>query len=93
MKKVNILIIWMLFSLLIAASTAYCLDNGQEPVGEFGYIDWIGMKVAATGIGAPHPMLSMPHRQELWPEGLPLLLLSEIFWKWSKVCTLTLRPA
>ncbi|WP_457571192.1 LPP20 family lipoprotein [Desulfovulcanus sp.] len=53
MKKINTLIICMLFSLLVAASAAYCLDVGREPVGEFGYIDWIDMKVTATGIGAP----------------------------------------
>jgi hypothetical protein len=55
MKKTVLYFINICVLLLFAVGPVYSLDNGQEPVGEFGYIDWIGMKVAATGIGAPPP--------------------------------------
>jgi hypothetical protein len=53
MKKTVLYFINICLALLFTVSPVYSLENGQEPVGEFGYIDWIGMKVAATGIGAP----------------------------------------
>ena len=53
MKKTALYFINICMLLLFAVGPVYSLDNGQEPVGEFGYIDWIGMKVAATGMGAP----------------------------------------
>ena len=52
--------------LCICIGPVLAVDQGQEPVGEYGSIDWIAMQIRATGMGVAGPKaMNMAHARIL----------------------------